>query len=126
MNDMTEQTPQGAASDNQAPIQFMKLRILSTIFSICLIVGSIVSLFAQQLNFGLDFTGGTLLEVKYETAPSLSDIRSKLDSSGYKNAVVQYFGTDTDIIVRLPQLNHAAKGSPKFENHIADIESGGV
>lgn len=110
----------------KAPIQFMKLRLISVIFSLVLIAVSIGSLFVQQLNFGLDFTGGTLLEVEYQTAPSLPEIRKNLDQAGYRNAIVQYFGTDTDVVVRLPQLDEVPAGSPVCEQKIADIESTGI
>jgi preprotein translocase subunit SecF len=59
-------------------------------------------LFARDLNFGLDFTGGTLIEVSYPTAPEISDVRSNLAEAGMNDAVVQTFGAASDIVVRIP------------------------
>jgi preprotein translocase subunit SecF len=73
------------------------------ILSLVLIIGSIASLALKGLNFGLDFTGGTLVEVGYSEVEPLSNIRKTIESAGYKNAVVVHFGSETDILVRLPQ-----------------------
>lgn len=85
----------------QFTIPFMKVRKLVAFFSALLILLSIGSLAVKGLEFGLDFTGGTLVEVGYETAPELDKIRSVLSSSGYEDTVVQTFGADTDIVVRM-------------------------
>jgi len=68
------------------------------------IVVSIVSLFTheQPLEFGIDFTGGILLEVGYPEAADLVGIRENLSSAGFEDAQVQRFGADTDVLVRLP------------------------
>lgn len=84
-------------------IAFMSKRWLATYASLFLLVLSIGSLAVKQLNFGLDFTGGTLVEVNYSEAPSLNDVRSTLEARGFEGAVVVQFGSDTDILVRLPQ-----------------------
>jgi preprotein translocase subunit SecF len=57
----------------------------------------------KGLNFGLDFTGGTLIEVIYEEPVALPEVRDQLKTAGYDNAVVVNFGSDTDVLVRLPQ-----------------------
>lgn len=84
-------------------INFMGARKIAAALSIALILVSIGSLIGKGLNFGLDFTGGTLVEVVYEEAQPLSDIRQTLSAAGYADAVVVYFGSDTDVLVRLPQ-----------------------
>jgi preprotein translocase subunit SecF len=66
------------------------------------IVTAVASLSLQQLNWGLDFTGGTLIEVAYSDSADLSSIRSVLAEEGYEGAVVVSFGTDRDVLVRLP------------------------
>jgi len=68
-----------------------------------MILVSIVSLAVQGLKLGLDFTGGTLVEVAYENAASVNDIRSTLDEKGYRDVVVQYFGSEQDILVRMSE-----------------------
>ncbi len=84
-------------------INFMGARKIAAALSIGLVLLSIGSLAVRGLNFGLDFTGGTLVEVVYEQAEPLSNVRSALAEAGYGDAVVVNFGADTDVLVRLPQ-----------------------
>jgi len=70
--------------------------------SILMIVVSIVSLATRGLDFGIDFTGGILLEVGYPQAADVEAIRSNLAKSGFSDAQVQLFGADNDVLVRLP------------------------
>lgn len=80
---------------------FMGLRKLATIFSVILLLVSIGSLAVRGLNFGLDFTGGSLVEVGYEQEVDLNNIRQQLQTAGFEGAVVQTFGASTDILIRL-------------------------
>lgn len=82
-------------------IPFMSMRKLVGAFSLLLILISIGSLFTKGLSFGLDFTGGTLIEVAYKEAPNLEEVRSNLLSNGYQDVIVQNFGSPTDIVVRM-------------------------
>jgi len=82
---------------------FMGKRRLAAIFSIVLLVVSIGSLAVKQLSFGLDFTGGTLIEVSYDSQADLNVVRQQLSQAGYEKPVVQYFGAETEVLVRLPQ-----------------------
>jgi preprotein translocase subunit SecF len=84
------------------PIPFMKWRWVAIALSGLAIVTAVASLSLQQLNWGLDFTGGTLIEVAYSDSADLSSIRSVLVEEGYEGAVVVSFGTDRDVLVRLP------------------------
>jgi preprotein translocase subunit SecF len=86
-------------------IDFMSRRKMALIISAVLMVLSIVSLATRGLNFGLDFTGGMLIEVSYPSAPRISDVRANLDEAGLDDAVVQTFGTASDIVVRIPPRN---------------------
>jgi len=70
--------------------------------SLILVIASFVSLATRGLEFGIDFTGGILLEVEYESAANLESIRSDLTDAGYASAQVQRFGADNDVLVRLP------------------------
>ncbi|NND68554.1 MAG: protein translocase subunit SecF [Halioglobus sp.] len=84
-------------------INFMgqrKLAIACSIILICIAIGSLAT---RQLNWGLDFTGGTLLEVHYSQSADLGAIRETLAASGYGGAVVVSFGSDRDVLIRLPQ-----------------------
>ncbi|NVJ68106.1 MAG: protein translocase subunit SecF [Gammaproteobacteria bacterium] len=83
-------------------IDFLKLRKIAMVFSALLIIASLVSLFSKGLNFGLDFTGGTSVEIQYGQAADLSDIRKQLEAANYKGAVVQNFGTSQDVKIRIP------------------------
>lgn len=82
-------------------IPFMAMRKIVAAFSITLIIISIASLATKGIKFGLDFTGGTLIEVEYQQAPKLDGVRKLLDTGGYKDVVVQNFGSPTDIVVRM-------------------------
>jgi len=82
-------------------LPFMRFRGVMGIISIILVVASIASLSVNKLNFGLDFTGGTLLEVGFEKPADLSRVRSALDNKGFGDAVVQNYGTQEDILIRL-------------------------
>src|SRR3989338_2514591 len=83
-------------------INFMGARNLAFAGTLLLTVLALGSLFTKGLNFGLDFTGGTLIELAYEKPADLGQIREQLEVSGYKNAVVQSFGATTDVLVRMP------------------------
>ena len=83
-------------------IDFMGARRLALVVSAVVIAASLVSLVARGLNFGLDFTGGDLLELTYEGEADLVGIRAALSEVGLDNAVVQNFGTNSDVMVRLP------------------------
>lgn len=83
-------------------INFMGPRKLCAAFSITLILASLISLAVQQLNWGLDFTGGTLVEVNYSDTADLNAIRNTLATEGYEGATVVSFGTDRDVLIRLP------------------------
>ncbi|MDG2046535.1 MAG: protein translocase subunit SecF [Halioglobus sp.] len=84
-------------------IKFMSQRKLAIWFSGLLLLGSIGSLVTKQLNWGLDFTGGTLVEVHYSATADLNAIRSTLETQGYGGSSVVSFGSDQDVMIRLPQ-----------------------
>ena len=82
---------------------FMGQRKLAAAISLVLVLGSLASLAINQLKWGLDFTGGTLVEVHYSDVAPLKDIRSSLEQGGFDRAVVVSFGSDRDVMIRLPQ-----------------------
>ncbi len=81
-------------------IDFMRQRKWAAIFSITLFILSMVSLVFHGLNLGLDFTGGVQVEVHYSQPANLLQIRQELDQGGFKNAVVQAYGTQ-EVMVKL-------------------------
>ena len=70
--------------------------------SIILIVVSAFSLMTKGLNLGIDFTGGIQIEISFETAPNIENVRSNLASGGYDDAIVQNSGSSQDLMVRIP------------------------
>ncbi|MEH6492065.1 protein translocase subunit SecF [Halopseudomonas sp.] len=90
---------------NIKTINFLGLRKVFFVVAIALMLGSIGSLVVKQLNLGLDFTGGALVELNYTQPPELEDIRTVLRGNGWNDAVVQNFGASTDVLIRLPSDN---------------------
>ena len=86
-------------------IKFLSVRKSTTIMSIILIVVSAFSLMTKGLNLGIDFTGGIQIEISFETAPNIENVRSNLASGGYDDAVVQNSGSSQDLMVRIPPRN---------------------
>lgn len=82
-------------------VNFMKLRLATMVLSTVLILGSLVSLGLNSLNWGLDFTGGTLIEVGYEDSANLEKIRGELAGADFEDAVVQNFGSSQDVLIRI-------------------------
>ncbi|HCC61333.1 MAG TPA: protein translocase subunit SecF [Pseudomonas sp.] len=83
-------------------INFMGVRHVAFALTVVLTLVSLASLAVKGLNFGLDFTGGTLIELSYEQPVALDQVRSQLAGSGFNEAVVQSFGATTDVLVRMP------------------------
>jgi preprotein translocase subunit SecF len=86
-------------------IKFLSARKSTTIMSIILIVVSAFSLMTKGLNLGIDFTGGIQIEISFETAPNIENVRSNLASGGYDDAIVQNSGSSQDLMVRIPPRN---------------------
>jgi len=85
----------------QTHIDFMSQRKRAAVLSAVLLTIAIASLIFRGLNFGIDFTGGVLLEVGYPQSAELSEIRSELAEAGFGDAVVQNFGTARDVMIRI-------------------------
>lgn len=87
--------------NSEERLPFMRFRGIAGIISALLVIASIVSLSVNKLNFGLDFTGGTLLEIGFQEPADLNRVRNSLESEGFGDAVVQNYGTQEDILIRL-------------------------
>lgn len=83
-------------------VNFMGYRKIAGVLSIIVVLASLVSLAVNQVEWGLDFTGGTLVEVEYASSANPESIRDQLAQAGYAGHVVQYFGSERDILVRIP------------------------
>jgi preprotein translocase subunit SecF len=94
---------------------FMKLRKTAMIISAVLLLLSMVSLATKGLNLGLDFTGGTLLEVSYQQPADIQKIRSQLDESGFPGSTVQNFGSETEVLIRMSEAYRDTLGAEVLE-----------
>ena len=81
--------------------RFMQFRKIASIVSITIFVISVLSLGFRGLSLGLDFSGGTLLEITYEEPVSLESIRSTLEKNGYPDSQVVNFGTNLDVLIKV-------------------------
>lgn len=100
-------------------VEFMRLRKPAMILSVLVIMACFVSFFTNKINFGLDFTGGTLIEVGFEQPAELSQIRQLMDSNGFEDAVVQLYGSSRDVVIRLAQRDDIK--AEMLGNQILDI-----
>jgi preprotein translocase subunit SecF len=83
-------------------LDFIGTKRVPILISIVLSAVTVVSLFMSGLNMGLDFTGGTLVEISYEQPADVTQVRKTLSDGGFGDATVQRFGTTRDLMVRLP------------------------
>ena len=82
-------------------IDFMGRRRIWFLISAVIVVASLVSVAVRGLNWGIDFTGGTLLEVHYPEAADLDKVRAVLEASGVEGATAQHFGSSRDVMIRI-------------------------
>jgi len=82
-------------------VSFMKYRKFAMIFSAILMLASVYTLAVNKLNFGLDFTGGTLIEVGFEQAADLQKLRQLMEDNNHEDAKVQFYGSSRDVVIRL-------------------------
>jgi len=85
--------------------QFMKYRKIAAMASVALFTVSVLSLTFRGLSLGLDFSGGTLVEVTYETPVELESIRNTLIDNGYDDSQVVNFGTNLDVLIKVADQN---------------------
>ncbi|KXZ72865.1 protein translocase subunit SecF [Acinetobacter venetianus] len=103
MTNLTQQdSKQYGRPDDLKIIPFMKIAKPAAIFSILLTIASIFFIVTKGLNLGLDFTGGISAELNYKQAVQPAQVVQALDKAGFKDAVVQTLGSNTDLIVRMP------------------------
>ena len=111
-------------------IPFMKYSKISAVVSILTFLLSVTFLFKSGLNLGVDFTGGTIMEVSYPDAPDVQEIRKTLESIDLKDAQVQNFGTAKDILIRLPirkdqsiaNLSSEVTAALKLDNSLMEVK----
>ena len=98
-------------------IDFLGKRKITGIISALLIAAGLFSLFTQGLNLSIDFTGGSVIEVSYEKPADLGFIRQKMSENGFEKAIVQNFGSASDVLIRVPvSLETAATNAEETSN----------
>ena len=90
---------------------FMKWHKKAVYVSSFLIFISLISIFTKGLNYGVDFNGGTLIEISFEKKAPIEDIRNYLKDNNYEKSSVQYFGSGTDILIRMPNIISTTEAS---------------
>ena len=96
--------------NNVTSFDFLGKRRIALMFSVALVIVSIFAIMTRGLNFGIDFTGGTLVEVGYQDSVEIQQVRGALEESGFDDAIVQHFGTSRDVLIRLPADTEVAVG----------------
>jgi preprotein translocase subunit SecF len=110
------------------PLNFMRFKSPAIILSLLLVLGSLFSIFTKGINFGLDFTGGIVVEAGFEQQADLPKIRTALAADGFPDAIVQYFGTSTEVMIRIApraDVEQAVVGELIIES-IQKVEEGEV
>lgn len=102
-------------------INFMQLRTFVMALSVLLVVGSLVSLAVQGINWGLDFTGGTLVELSYDKPADVNEIRRQLEEMGHNDAVVQEFGSESEVLIRIAS-DEATTGQQVFSGLVEQYD----
>jgi len=104
-------------------IDFINKRFVALIISLLLIGAGLGSLFTKGLNLGIDFTGGTKIELHYQSDVAVDQLRQELVSNGFDKAVVQYFGTSQDVLVRIPlsEQHSSAQASTEVVNLLQGV-----
>ncbi|MFT5571576.1 MAG: preprotein translocase subunit SecF, partial [Cryomorphaceae bacterium] len=97
-------------------IDFIGARKIAAVCSVVLIMAGAYSLSTAGLNYGIDFSGGTKVEMAYSNEVLVKDLRATLDDGGYSESVVQYFGSNKDILIRIPlsEENSSAEVSTRI------------
>lgn len=114
-----EMTQDNAQMSEKKLINFMGQRKIAMIASTLLIIASIVGILTKGLNFGIDFTGGTIIELAYEKPVDVDNIRKNLQSNGFEEAVVQNFGSAEDVLIRIAPREGV--NSSKISNQIMGV-----
>ena len=104
-------------------IPFMRFRIMAGIFSLSLLVISVASLGLRGLNFGLDFSGGTLIEVSYEEVADLSKVRDLMTNNGFDDFQVVNFGSNSDVLIKVADKDGNSQLGDVIFNFLQEADS---
>ena len=104
-------------------IPFMRHALVFNVISLITFILAVVFLFTRGLHFGVDFTGGTVMEVNYKQVPDLNKVRDTVGSLGFTDVAVQNFGSARDVMIRLP-VKEGLTSAQRSENVIAELKIG--
>src|SRR5262245_39114086 len=107
----------------QRDIPFMRHALAFNVVSLITFLVAVVSLGVKGLHFGVDFTGGTVMEINYQQPPDLTKIREAMTHLGFTDASVQNFGTARDVLIRLP-LKEGVTSAKLSEQVLAELKKG--
>ena len=108
-------------------VNFLRHAVPISILSLILVIGSLTSLATKGINWGLDFTGGTVVELEFSSTANLQALRAELTSEETEGVVVQHFGSSRDVITRLPvkegvkseiQVQHVMEAAIKLDPQV--------
>ena len=103
-------------------IPFMRYALIFNVISLITFLVAVGALVFKGLNFGVDFTGGTVMEVHYTQAPDVNGIREKMTKIGFADAAVQTFGTSLDVLIRLP-IKQGVSSAQLSEKVLAELRT---
>ncbi|MBP6383023.1 MAG: protein translocase subunit SecF [Pseudomonadales bacterium] len=112
-------------SAQQHDFDFLRIGTAAFVISTILVLGSLASIAVKGLNLGLDFTGGTLLELGFTDAVALTDVRAKLAEAGQPRASAVHFGTEREVLIRLPTADSPAV-VPQIVGALDSLQQGSV
>ncbi|MBA2410452.1 MAG: protein translocase subunit SecF [Gammaproteobacteria bacterium] len=99
-------------------IEFMRYRRVAMWVSLAVLVVSVALFVTRGFNFGIDFTGGTVIEVAYPQAVDLGELREALEGAGFEESIAQHFGTSSEVLIRIPP--RAGEKAAELSNHVLE------
>ena len=107
---------------HESNFDFMRLRWISLSIALLILLVAVGAIFAKGFNFALDFTGGTVTELRFERPVEVDDVRSRLEAAGYGSAQVQTFGAGNELLVRLQPKSGNGPGSNVTQSTTQDVQ----
>lgn len=102
-------------------IDFMGKRYIAAVLSAVVLLICLASMLFRGFEFGLDFTGGTVIELGYQEPVEIAEVTGTLADNGFPDAIVQYFGSRTDILIRLPPVEEGEAASAQRSDQVVRI-----
>ncbi|MGI8740292.1 MAG: protein translocase subunit SecF [Gammaproteobacteria bacterium] len=99
-------------------IAFMRYRRVAMWVSLTVLVVSVALFVTRGFNFGIDFTGGTVIEVAYPQAVDLGELRETLEGAGFEDSIAQHFGTSSEVLIRIPP--RAGENPAELSDHVLE------